>query len=182
MTELEKADAGPVQPLAGTTPGGLPYPSPTDPIAQGADAIRNLATAVEAKAMMQWTTYVPTWSGDSGTPNLGTGGALGGLYRQTGAKAFEFAVRLYVGTGNVPPSGSWRWQLPAPASAVLPFPVNGVVELPGTGRYPLAGWVSGGINANQAISFVDARGNALIGGYTLPAGSWIVFAGMYQGA
>jgi hypothetical protein len=34
-------------PLAGTTPFGLPYPSPTDPIAQGADAIRALAEALE---------------------------------------------------------------------------------------------------------------------------------------
>lgn len=29
------------------TPGGLPYPSPTDPVAQGADAIRALAEAVD---------------------------------------------------------------------------------------------------------------------------------------
>jgi hypothetical protein len=34
-------------PRAGTTPSGLPYPSPTDPVSQGADAIRNLATALD---------------------------------------------------------------------------------------------------------------------------------------
>jgi hypothetical protein len=33
--------------LAGATPSGLPYPSPTDPIAQGADAIRALAEALD---------------------------------------------------------------------------------------------------------------------------------------
>jgi|SRR5262245_12532347 len=33
----------------GTTAGGLPYPEPTDPIAQGADAIKNLATKTEAR-------------------------------------------------------------------------------------------------------------------------------------
>lgn len=33
-------------PLGGTTGAGLPYPSPTDPIAGGADAIRALAEAV----------------------------------------------------------------------------------------------------------------------------------------
>jgi len=32
----------------GTTPGGLPYPAPTDPVAQGAAAIQALATAVDA--------------------------------------------------------------------------------------------------------------------------------------
>ncbi len=31
----------------GTTPGGLPYPEPTDPIANGAVAIKNLATAID---------------------------------------------------------------------------------------------------------------------------------------
>lgn len=31
----------------GTTTGGLPYPEPTDPIADGADAIRDLAEAVD---------------------------------------------------------------------------------------------------------------------------------------
>jgi hypothetical protein len=30
-----------------TTPNGLPYPAPTDPIAQGADAIRSLAQAID---------------------------------------------------------------------------------------------------------------------------------------
>jgi hypothetical protein len=31
----------------GTTAGGLPYPEPTDPIAEGADAIKALAEAIE---------------------------------------------------------------------------------------------------------------------------------------
>ena len=33
----------------GTTPSGLPYPEPTDPVAEGADAIRALAEAIELK-------------------------------------------------------------------------------------------------------------------------------------
>jgi hypothetical protein len=36
-----------VTPRGGTTGGGLPYPSPTDPVAAGADAIRALAEAVD---------------------------------------------------------------------------------------------------------------------------------------
>jgi hypothetical protein len=31
-----------------TTPGGLPYPAPTDPVANGADNIQALATGVDA--------------------------------------------------------------------------------------------------------------------------------------
>lgn len=38
---------GDVSPLAGTTPLGLPYPSPSDPVAQGAANIQALATAVD---------------------------------------------------------------------------------------------------------------------------------------
>jgi hypothetical protein len=37
-----------------TTPGGLPYPLPTDPIAAGADAIKNLALALDPF-------WKPTW-------------------------------------------------------------------------------------------------------------------------
>lgn len=35
-----------LDPRSGTTTGGLPYPSPSDPIAQGADAIKALAEAL----------------------------------------------------------------------------------------------------------------------------------------
>lgn len=35
----------------GTTPGGLPYPEPTDPVAEGADAIKALATGVDTRPM-----------------------------------------------------------------------------------------------------------------------------------
>jgi hypothetical protein len=37
-----------------TTPSGLPYPAPTDPIAQGADAIRNLAQALETPRVIAY--------------------------------------------------------------------------------------------------------------------------------
>jgi hypothetical protein len=39
--------------LAGVTLAGLPYPSPTDPIAQGADAIRALAEALDAPRLLK---------------------------------------------------------------------------------------------------------------------------------
>ena len=35
----------------GVTAGGLPYPEPTDPVAAGADAIRALAEAIEARLL-----------------------------------------------------------------------------------------------------------------------------------
>jgi hypothetical protein len=36
-----------IEPLAGATPAGLPYPLATEPVAQGAAAIQALATAVD---------------------------------------------------------------------------------------------------------------------------------------
>lgn len=55
----------------GTTPGGLPYPYPTDPVSEGASAIRALAEAIDAGADTGWipapllagvTSYAPdTW-------------------------------------------------------------------------------------------------------------------------
>ena len=35
--------------MPSNTPGGLPYPLPTEPVAEGAQAIRNLAEAVDSK-------------------------------------------------------------------------------------------------------------------------------------
>lgn len=65
-------------PLA-TTPGGLPYPLPTDPLTDGANAIKNLALAVEAKLP------APIWDSVAagaalGTPNL-VSPALPATYR-----------------------------------------------------------------------------------------------------
>lgn len=40
-----------VEPLGGTTAGGLPYPVPTDQLAAGADAIRALAFALEDRGL-----------------------------------------------------------------------------------------------------------------------------------
>lgn len=36
--------------MPGTTPRGFPYPLPTEPVAEGAQAIRNLAEAIDAKS------------------------------------------------------------------------------------------------------------------------------------
>lgn len=44
----------------GNTPTGLPYPSPTDPLAEGADAIRALAEAIDV--------YTIAWSRITGKP------------------------------------------------------------------------------------------------------------------
>jgi hypothetical protein len=69
----------------GTTPNGFPYPEPTDPVAQGADAIRDLATAVD-------TSLRRSAAGTAVLP-LGTAQAVGTV-----------AVTLPAGRFTAPPS------------------------------------------------------------------------------
>ncbi len=55
--------------LGGTTPtGGLPYPSPSDPVSGGADAIRALAEALDPA----WTnlTLASGWAAEAGFTTL----------------------------------------------------------------------------------------------------------------
>jgi hypothetical protein len=49
---------------AGTTPGGLPYPEDTDLVAQGAQAIKALALAIEAAP---WWSFIRSTQGNVGT-------------------------------------------------------------------------------------------------------------------
>ena len=45
------------RPMAGTTPNGLPYPDPTDPVTAGADDIRRLAESVNG-----WIDQLAAWN------------------------------------------------------------------------------------------------------------------------
>jgi len=49
-------------PLAAATPGGLPYPLSTDPLQQGANDVKALALAVEAKYSTKRVVYLPDTS------------------------------------------------------------------------------------------------------------------------
>ena len=54
----------------GTTVGGLPYPEPTDPIAQGAAAIRALAEAIDLTQWEPWTSFPVATGWSVGTSQL----------------------------------------------------------------------------------------------------------------
>lgn len=69
-TELEVPADGEVQPLGGTTTGGLPYPASSDPLNAGADAIKALAQALETRGggrLIQTGHPSQTWAGASTT-------------------------------------------------------------------------------------------------------------------
>ena len=57
MTDEPNAELPSVEPLAASTAHGLPYPLPSDPVAQGAAAIQALATELDkriARALVAW--------------------------------------------------------------------------------------------------------------------------------
>lgn len=116
----------------GVTGRGYPYPSPTDPIAQGADAIRALAEAI-GSADMPWTAVAPNsgWSTGSGTT------AFAVMRRD--ALVFTRGT-LYGGTGNAATVPTWARPLrnttvPLPgqsgAVATITIVPTGVITFPG---------------------------------------------------
>jgi hypothetical protein len=125
--------------FGGQTPGGLPYPLPTDPVAQGADAIRSLAEAL-----------APAMNGSArARASAGTGGyppaawfivPLDALVDVTGYAGFTFADRrftitragLYLLTGAMS-MGSPNFALrirnnTAPATTLTQTPYGGTVS------------------------------------------------------
>lgn len=67
----------------GTAPNGLPYPSPTDPISEGASAIQALATALSGNIIGVTSRGVPSPNEISpGPPNTAPGyGTMAGMER-----------------------------------------------------------------------------------------------------
>jgi hypothetical protein len=87
-----------------TTPGGLPYPLGSDPVANGAQDIQDLAEAIDNRG--KWTSYTPVLSSSGTQPSLGTGGTAVGKYIQInkfvhGYFNIQFGTSaITVGTGN----------------------------------------------------------------------------------
>lgn len=113
--------------LGGATTNGLPYPSPTDPLYQGADAIRALAEALDPRITQagSWTPYTPTLSGFTASP-----GGRARWYRV--GKLATVQHQCLIATV---PTGIMRWSLPAPAvagSAVATQPIGVGVAHGGT--------------------------------------------------
>lgn len=69
-----------------------------------------------------WSSYTPTWTATSGTPNVGSTGSLTGSYTQTG-KTVMFRVNLVLGGSGISVgTGTWAFSLPvahvAPPSGI----------------------------------------------------------------
>lgn len=67
--------------MAGTTTNGLPYPTGTDRVMDGDNAIQALAEEVDKDTGLgPWKAYTPSFLGGT----LGSGGSLEGNYIQHG--------------------------------------------------------------------------------------------------
>lgn len=63
-----------------------------------------------------WTTYAPTWTGESGGgSNLGTGGSITGRYKKSGTNVVGW-IRMVIGTGATGPAGIYNWSVPVQAA------------------------------------------------------------------
>lgn len=90
-----------------------PYPIASDNVRPYED-IQALADAVDADVnpiFTAWTAYTPTHTSDTGSPTLGTGGVVGGRYKQIG-KTVHYRGRLKFGTGASFGTGGWYVSLP----------------------------------------------------------------------
>lgn len=89
----------------GTTPLGFPYPESTDFVTDGAQAIEDLALAIDSN-LGAWTTYTPALQSSGTNPILGTGSTATGKYIKINKFVFGwFDVRfgtsgVNIGTGS----------------------------------------------------------------------------------
>lgn len=108
--------------LGGTTPGGYPYPDPTDPVASGADAIRALAEAADPMA---------TKFADAATQNVGSGSGTALTFLSTpeiaggGATLASGTDVTIVKAGTYLITGSCRFATNSTGYRILDIFVNG---------------------------------------------------------
>lgn len=102
-----------------TSPGGLPIPLDADPVANTAQAIRNLANALDSGSTGSpaWVAYTPTWTMSSGGQALGNGTVVG-RYRRIG-KTIHYTIEFTIGSTTTIGTGQPQFTLP-----VAPREVN----------------------------------------------------------
>lgn len=109
--------------MPGSSASGWPIPLDADPLADGALAIRNLVTAVEAA----WVNASPTLTASTTNPTLGTASQQLGRYKRFG-KTILYQGHLQFGTAGVAAGlGVYRISLPVAANVSIPFRRLGLV-------------------------------------------------------
>jgi hypothetical protein len=86
-----------------------PYPDPADPANVPAD-MQALAAAIDTTLGGAWSTYTPTWTGDTSDPAIGNGTIVGD-YKYWG-KTLNVLIRITIGTTTTFGTGAYRFSLP----------------------------------------------------------------------
>lgn len=100
--------------MPGTTINGLPYPTGTDRLTDGAAKIQQLAEASDLKTLAAWTLWPAVWSASTTNPNKGSTGICDFQYLKRG-HTVEFNLKLLLqGSGVNLGVGNYSWALPFP--------------------------------------------------------------------
>lgn len=160
--------------MPGLSTGGVPVPLDTDPVGDGALAVRNLAAAIGDP----WTAYVPTWTASPTNPSIGNG-SLAGSYRLIG-KTLHGRIALTIGSTTTAGSGAYIFGLPVAArSADAGILITSVMRDASSGdRFMRLGYK---INANS-IALTNEAGThvSAVGPFAWATGDTLFISYTYE--
>lgn len=92
----------------------LPFMTDDDPLADVAQAIEDLAMALD-EGDAGWVTSSTTWNGSSGSATIGNGSVVCKINR--GTHRVDVMIQVTFGSTTVGPSGNWQVSFPVAESA-----------------------------------------------------------------
>ena len=159
--QLRDAD---VNPLGGTTPAGYPYPTPTDPLAAGADAIRALAESIATQPRVPLSGYSAVWQPFTAAPlsayRSGSSTILDGAFQNISAGTFTpgLAAVAMLPVGYRPDQETW---LPAYQAIGSGSVALGYLQLLPSGQVTVQLTVNGSYSAGGLVVRTSAPYKAL---------------------
>jgi len=175
----------------------LPYPTGSDLVTDGDDAIKALADAVDAKLDAidlrgVWQDYTPLWTGDGSTKPTKGNATLTGRWTTIG-KTVHFQIFFQYGSTSVGGNGGWYFSLPVPArplAAGACINSTGSVVDQGLALYQVTG--AGALLTVAGVDYTDVKIPSGTGRtaynvgttqpFTFGAGDTVGIAGSYEAA
>jgi hypothetical protein len=119
---------------------------------------------IEGGGIGAWTTYTPTWSTASGSPNLGSS-TLAGRYKLIDANTVVIQIAMSIVTGGAwnAGSGNWIWALPAGMTTVARIQVgSGHCLDNGTTHFVCVPKVSASATSIGEVLVADSSGSKIM--------------------
>lgn len=137
--------------MPANTPKGLPYPLPTEPVAEGAQAIRNLAEAVDAQLGGREIVYQPC-AADVSTAVPASPGAQFYNFPAATFQAAKYYLELFFPVIRCNTAATLYWQMMEAGAPVAGVPFAGV-------DIPNQTTVGGGVAVSLRIPFNPTAGS-----------------------